>query len=209
MQPDPPIGSEARTARPDPSRRRPFGRRVIGAAVLDASVYAEIEHHPAALAQAALVVALAGVARGLVALATGDPFGVTASLVIAFASWGIVTALLWLVGVVFDHDSSTFLELLRTVGFAASPLLLLVLGALPLLSAAAPLLVLKALLHVAAAVALVVAAREALDVSTLRAIVICGSVLAVLALVLAYVINAVALRLQGVIDVVVSAAAQT
>jgi hypothetical protein len=209
MQPDPPIGSEARTARPDPSRRRSFARRVIGAVALDASVYAEVEHHPAAIVQAAVIVALAGVARGLVALATGDPFGVTASLVIAFASWGIVTALLWLVGVVFDHDTSTFLELLRTVGFAASPLILLVLAALPLLSAPAPVLVIKALLHVAAAVALVVAAREALDVSTRRSIVICGSVLVALALVLAYVINAVALRLQGVIDVVVSAAAQT
>lgn len=209
MQPDPPIGSEARTARPAPPRRRSFARRVIGAVSLDASVYAEVEHHPGAIGQAALIVAFAGVARGLVALATGDPFGVTASLVIAFASWLIVTALLWLVGVVFDHDTSTFLELLRTVGFAASPLLLLVLAALPLLSAPAPVLVIKALLHVAAAVALVVAAREALDVSTLRSIVICGSVLAALALVLAYVINAVALRLQGVIDVVVSAAAQT
>jgi hypothetical protein len=189
--------------------RRPFTARLRGALVLDATVYAEVEHDPPALLQAAVVVTGAGVARGLVALATDDPFGITASLAIAWVSWAIVTALLWLVGVVFDHDTSTFFELLRTVGFAAAPLLLLVLAAIPFLAAPPVVLALKAATHVAAGVALVVAAREALDVSTARSIAICGSVLLALGLALAYVINAVALRLQGVIDVVVSAAART
>lgn len=191
------------------SGRRPFKARLRGALTLDATIYAEVEHDPPALGQAAVVVAGAGVARGLVALATDDPFGITASLAIALVSWAIVTTLLWLVGVVFDHDTSTFLELLRTVGFAAAPLLLLVVVAIPFLTAPALVLAVKAATHVAAAVALVVAVREALDVSTARSVAICGFVLLVLGLALAYVINAVALRLQGVIDVVVSAAAQT
>jgi len=204
-----PHGAGIATAPSRASDRRPFARRVVAAIALDASLYAEIEHDPPALLQAVAIVAAAGLARGAVALATGDAFGVTACLVIAFASWAIVTALLWLVGVVIDHDTSTFVELLRTVGFAASPLVLLVVAALPFLSAPAVVLTVKAATHVAAAVALVVAAREALDVSTLRSMAICGSVLVVLGLVLAYVLNAVALRLQGIIDVVVSAAAQT
>lgn len=189
--------------------RRSFGRRVLGALTLDASVYAEVEHDPPALWQASVIVAVAGLGRGLAARAADEPIGLVASIVVALAGWVIVTFLLWLVGVVLDHDTSSFFELLRTVGFAASPMLLLALAAVPLLSAAPAVLTIKFLTHVAAGVALVVAAREALDVSTQRAIVICGVVVLTLALALAYVITTVAVKLQGVIDVVVSAASQT
>jgi len=210
MSEEAPVGERGGAARAGTvPPHRSFSRRFVAALSLDASLFAEVEHDPPALAQAAVVVVAAGVARGLLAYATGDPFGVAASLVVALASWLVVTALLWLVGVVFDHDTSTFFELLRTVGFAASPLVLLVVAALPFLSAPAVVLAVKGATHVAAVVALVVAAREALDVSTTRSLAICGSVLLVLGLALAYVINVVALRLQGVIDVVVSAAAQS
>ena len=189
--------------------RRSFARRVAAAISLDATLYAEIEHDPRAIVQATAIVTVAGLARGLAALRTDDPIGLAASIAIAYASWAIVTFLLWLVGVVFDHDTSSFFELLRTVGFAASPLVLLALAALPPLDAPAFVLGVKFATHVAAAVALVVAAREALDVSTRRAIVICGVVVGVLAVALATVITVVATKLQGVIDVVVSAASHT
>ncbi len=189
--------------------RRSFGQRVLGALALDASVYAEVEHDPPAIWQAFVIVTLAGIGRGLAARAADEGIGISASLIVAFASWAIVTFLIWLVGVVFDHDTSTFFELLRTVGFAASPLLLLAAGVTPFFSTPPAVLTLKVVTHAAAAIALVIAAREALDVSTGRAIVICGVVIGALAMVVVYVITAVAVRLQGVIDVVVSAASQT
>jgi hypothetical protein len=189
--------------------RRSFWQRWLAATRLDATVYHEVEDDPSAILQAFSIVAIAGLARGLAAVANDDLVGVAGSLVIAFSSWFIVTALLWFVGVVIDRDTSGFFELMRTVGFAASPLVLLCVVALPFVSAPTVVLGVKIVTHVAAAAALVIAAREALDVSTLRAGAICGLVIGVLAIVVVYLLNALALRLQGILDVVVSAASQT
>ncbi len=189
--------------------RRSFWQRWLAATRLDASVYHEVEDDRSAILQAFAIVAIAGLARGLAAVANDDLVGVGGSLVIAFASWLIVTTLLWFVGVVVDHDTSSFLELLRTVGFAASPLVLLCLVALSPVSSPSIVLGLKIVTHTAAAAALVIAAREALDVSTLRASVICGLVIGALTIVVVYLLNALAMKLQGILDVVVSAASQT
>lgn len=200
---------EPDTETPAARGRRSFWQRWLAAARLDASLYHEIEDDPSAILQAFVIVAIAGLARGLAAVANDDLVGITGSLVIAFVSWFIVTALLWFVGVVIDRDTSGFFELMRTVGFAASPLVFLCVVALPLVSAPAIVLGVKVVTHAAAAAALVIAAREALDVSTLRASVICGLVIGVLAIVVVYLLNALALRLQGILDVVISAASQT
>ena len=66
-----------------------------------------------------------------------------------------------------------------------------------------------AVTHAAAAAALLIAAREALDVSTLRAAVICGVVIGLLTIVVVYLLNELALRLQAILDVVIAAASQT
>ena len=196
-------------AAPRSGARRSFLGRWLGAVRLDASVYEEVEHDRAAIFQALGIVSVAGLARGLAAVANDDLVGVSGSIVIALTSWLIVTLLLWLVGVVIDHDTSSFFELLRTVGFAASPLVFLVIVALPPLATPYIVLAVKVVTHAAAGVALVVAAREALDVSTRRSVVICGVVIGVLAIVVANLLNALALRLQSIMDVVVAAASQT
>ena len=83
----------------------------------------------------------------------------------------LATAIVWAVGVkIFEHTSS-FDELLRTLGFAWAPQLLLVLGILPLGPLAA--LVWTAVLVLVLA-AFVIAARQALDVTTGRALLICA-----------------------------------
>jgi hypothetical protein len=186
------------------SHRRSFLARTLGAIRLDASVFEEVEHDPRALWQAAVVVGMAGLARGIAALVADEVVGLVGSVVIAYLSWLFVCSLIWLVGVVVDRDTSTFVELLRTLGFAAAPILLLILGVIPALAyppAVAPLVF---AVHAAAAVALVVAARAALDVSTLRAVVICGVVVAVLAALAAYVLHGIAIRLEGMVDLATS-----
>jgi len=191
-----------------PATRSGLIARVVGAMRLRAETFEEIEHDPPALWQAALVVALAGLARGLVAVVGGDPVGIIGSIVIAYFGWLIVCTLLWIVGVVIDRDTSTFFELLRTIGFAAAPILLLVVAAVPGLASPMLAMVAKWLTHLAAAAALVIAARQALDVSTARAVAICGVVVAILSIVIAYLLHGIAVRLDALIDLVVTAAAK-
>lgn len=150
---------------------RPFLERLIGALKLDPTVFEEVEHDEGALPQAAGVVALAAVARAL----TGG--GVVAGFVAGFVGWVVATALIWLIGVRIFKHTSDFLELLRTLGFASAPQIVLVLVALPL----GPLSALIALAVLAFSIAaFVIAVRQALDVTTGRALLVC---------VLAFVLN--------------------
>lgn len=150
--------------------RKSFGDRLLGALRLDRAAFDDVENDPDALAQAAGVVALAGLAQGLAAVPDQGAGAVFAGLLASFSMWILVTAIVWAVGVkVFEHTSD-FAELLRTLGFAWTPQLLLALGILPLGPLRAMLWVAVSILVLAA---FVIAARQALDVSTGRAILIC------------------------------------
>ena len=151
-----------------PRRRRPFPERLKGALMLDASVYEEVEHDPQALGQAALVVGLAAIAQALGSAGVGGFWGPMGAVVSGFLGWLLGTALVWLIGVKWLGHSSDYMELLRTLGFASAPKLLLVLTIVPILSALVWIGVL--LLTLAA---FVVAVRHALDVTTERAILVC------------------------------------
>ena len=150
-----------------PVPRRSFGERLLGALRLDATVYEEVEHTPDALGQAAGVVALAALARGL---GVSGELGLGGELLGAFLGWLIGTAVIWVVGVKILQHTSDFPELLRTLGFASAPQLLYVLGVLPL-GPLTPLLLLGVM--VLGIFAWVIAVRQALDVTTGRAIGIC------------------------------------
>ena len=156
-----------------PPAHRSFVERVIGALRLDAATYDEIEHDPSALGQAAGVVVLRRRRRrdrrrrAQAAAAPSAPCWARSS------AGSISTAFIWLVGVYFMKHTSDYQELLRTLGFASAPQLLLVLRGIPLLGG---LIALVALLWGLAA--WVVAVRQALDVDTGRAVLVC--VLAVL-----------------------------
>jgi hypothetical protein len=150
------------SASPPPSR--PFSRRLLGALTLDATVYEEVEHHPEALRQALAVVGIAALARGL---GEGDlVFGTLAGI----AGWLLGTAIVWLIGVVLLRNSSSFPELLRTLGFATAPYALSALGALPLGSLDVALALGVWALSL---VAWVIAVRQALDVSMGYALAVC------------------------------------
>lgn len=152
---------------PSVSAPRPFGERLIGALKLDATVYEEVEHDANALPQAAGVVALAAVATAI-GHPAAEGLGMLGSIIGSLIGWAFSAGFIWIVGVrLFDHTSD-YQEILRTIGFAQAPQMLMLLGILPIVGA---------LVMLAAAVwglaAYVIAVRQALDVSTGRAIWVC------------------------------------
>jgi hypothetical protein len=154
-----------------PPAHRSFVERLTGALRLDAATYDEIEHDPSALGQAAGVVVLAAIAA---AIGTSGQGGSAVGAILgSLAGWLLSTAFIWVVGVFWLKHTSNYQELLRTLGFASSPQIGVVLAGIPVLGG---LIALAATLWGLAA--FVVAVRQALDVTTGRAVLVC--VLAVL-----------------------------
>lgn len=149
---------------------RSFGERVVGALKLDATVYDEVEHDPASIGQAAGVIGLAAIAEGLGGIGQGGAGALLGGIFSAFLGWVLSCGIVWAIGVKGMNHTSDFPELLRTLGFASAPKLLLVLGVLPI----GPLRGLLFLgVSVLTLVAFVIAVRQALDVTTGRAVLIC------------------------------------
>lgn len=167
-----PVGETA------PGPARTFAGRLGAALRFDATVYDEVEGDPRALAQAAVVVTAAALARGIGAFPLEQGAGLVGSAVVGWIAWLGFSFVVWIVGVKTFQCTSDYRELLRTLGFAAAPLLGLVVCALPL-GSAAPLVWIA--LHAAALAAFVVAARSALDVSWSRAVLISSLAIASIA----------------------------
>jgi len=154
-----------------------FFRRVIGAAVLDAATYEDVEADRTATPQALAVVVLsslaAGVgARGATSAGATLTFFARAS-VIALVAWAGFALLIFEIGARILPAPTTRTdvgELLRTLGFAAAPGLIQVFGIFP--GATVPAFSLAIIWALAASV---VAVRQALDyASTGRALAVCG-----------------------------------
>jgi hypothetical protein len=109
-----------------------FADRVIGAVKLDARTYEDIKADPGATRQAVAVMVLVGLAGGIV-LGHGAGDLVT-SLLGVHIGWVLWTWLIYFIGTRWyrePHTKADAGQVLRTVGFAASPSLLCVLGAIP------------------------------------------------------------------------------
>ncbi len=148
-----------------PATQRSFGERLIGSLMLDASVYEEVEHDATAMGQAAGVVALSAVAAGI---GTGSLSGLIGGVLAGLLGWVIGAAVVWLVGVQLMGHSSDMPELLRALGFASAPGVIAVLGIIPVVGWLG---VIAAM--VLSLIAWVLAVRQALDVDTGRAVVVC------------------------------------
>ena len=151
-----------------------FFRRFIGALVLDAGVFEEIEADRHAAMQSVAVVILACFGGGVAVMGLGvsGPAGFFAGAVIVLGAWMMwVTAIASLGTITFaePQTNSNLSELLRTLGFAAAPGVFLAFASM---RAAAPFVVaLVSLWMIAAAV---LGLRQALDYrSTTRAIAVC------------------------------------
>jgi hypothetical protein len=152
---------------PGPARHT-FFERVLGALRLDAETYEEVEHDGDALGQAAGVVALAAIATAIGSAGAGVGGGAIGAALGSLLGWLISTGFVWLVGVYWMKHTSDYRELLRTLGFAHAPNLLAVIGGIPLIGGLATLVV-----GIWSLAAFVVAARQALDVTTGRAVWVC------------------------------------
>jgi len=157
--------------------------KMIRAARLDANFYIQVMDDPAAIRQALFVVLIyssfAGIGAGLLTLPdveVGQFFlnlfvGLFSALVLWFV-WSFVT---YFIGTTLFKGPqapwrvvATYGELLRAIGFAATPGILMIFILIPLIGV---FLLLAALVWMF--IAAVIAVREALDFSTWRAICTC------------------------------------
>jgi hypothetical protein len=145
-----------------------FAQRIVGAARLHVPTYEEVEHDRGATVQAVVVVVLSSIAAGI-ALWHGAPRGFIGGVIGDLVGWVIWAALTWLIGTKLLPERQTDADvpqLLRTLGFAASPGILRFLGIIPVLGT-----VILLLISIWMLIAMIIAVRQALDyTSTLRAI---------------------------------------
>jgi hypothetical protein len=154
---------------------RSFAERVRAALVLDATVYAEAAQDGGALLQAGALVVAAGLARGVGALAQEGWLTLIASPIAGLVVWVVSAAVIWAIGAKGFGLPVDVRQLLRSLGFAAAPLLALALRAIPVAILSPALFVLA---HGAAIFALVLAVRETLRIDTQRALLVCAFALA-------------------------------
>lgn len=148
-----------------------FFYRILRACLLDPVLYEEVESDKGATLQALAVVVLASLAAGV---AAWNGFAsLVLSLVAHLAAWVAWSLLIYVIGARLLPEPQTRSdpgELLRTLGFAASPGLFRVLQAVRPISAPAFWLISLWMLAT-----MVLAVRQALDYqSTLRAVLVCG-----------------------------------
>ncbi len=172
-------------------------RRMLGAALLDARVYEEVEADARATRQAIAVVLLASIADG-VGLSGPGPLNLQVLLVGVFGAvtgWMAWAVLTYLIGTRFLPEPQTRADvgqLLRTLAFASTPGMLRVLALIP--SVGLPIYVLATLWMV---VAMIVAVRQALDYrSTARAVGVCVAGWALSLLIVAIIGNFFAPRVS-------------
>jgi hypothetical protein len=140
---------------------------MIRAAKLEPQVYEEVEHDQSATGQALLVVVLGAVAAGIGAL-SGGVVGLIVGVVAGLIGWAAYAFIAYWVGTKFfkgPQTEATWGQLLRTLGFASSPRILLVLGVIPVVGILIGLVVFIWML-----ITTVIAIRQALDFDTGRAI---------------------------------------
>jgi len=144
---------------------------MIRAAKLEVELYEEVEADRTATGQALQAVLIASVAYGIgVAIHTGV-WGLFSGIIGAIIGWVAWSAITYWVGTALfrtPQTSATYGELLRTLGFANSPRVLLFFVYIPILGFLIWLVVFFWTL-----VAGVIAVRQALDFSTARAVGTC------------------------------------
>lgn len=151
-----------------------FVYRLMGAALLDASIYENIESDRSAFWQAFVTVIVSSLAAGFGALGIfGHGFAIfamTAGLaLISWLAWAMLTLQIGGRFLPGPDTHADFAEMARTIGFAAAPGFLQVFAVFPRMTL--PVFATTGLWMIAA---MVVAVRQALDYrTTARAIVVC------------------------------------
>ncbi len=143
--------------------------RMIRASRLDVHIFEEVEADTSATRQALSVVVLVALATGMASLGTTGLSGLFVGVVVSIAGWAIWAWIVYLIGtkIIPSHATQAdWGQLARTLGFAQSPGIFRVLGAVPVVG---PIIFL--VVSIWMLVAMVIAVRQALDyTSTWRAI---------------------------------------
>jgi hypothetical protein len=112
------------------ARQRNFTERILGAARLDVDVYEEVEHDPRATLQAGGVVVIVAMASAIGRIDYGAE-AVAKAVLASLLGWLLWAGLTYIIGDKLLGGTATWGELLRTLGFAQAPGILLMLVALP------------------------------------------------------------------------------
>ncbi|HLL84424.1 MAG TPA: YIP1 family protein [Longimicrobium sp.] len=147
-----------------PFAHRSLVDRAIGAARLDIPTYEEVEADRSATGQAAVVVAVAAVCSAIGSIGEGTP-GVIGALIGGIIGWLVWSGVTYLIGTMLFGGTADWGELLRTLGFAQAPGVFYVLGIIPFLG-----VLVKLAVAIWVLVAGIIAIRQALDVSTGKAV---------------------------------------
>ncbi len=146
--------------------------RILRAAKLEPELYEEVEADAGATSQAALVVVASALAAGIGSVVTAGVLGLIVFTLFALIGWYVWAFLIYFVGTRLLPEYKTEADhgqLLRTLGFAAAPGLIRILGIIPGIGQ-----LFFPLAGIWMLIATVIAARQALDYSsTLRAIAVC------------------------------------
>ena len=139
---------------------RTFVDRMIGAARLDSSVYEEVEGDTSATAQAAAIIVLAAIAGGIGVITQGTT-AISVAVLTGLIGWVVYAFLAYWVGTNWfkgPRTEATWGELLRTLGFANTPRLLLIFGIVPTIG-----WIIQFVVFIWTLVTTVIAIRQALD----------------------------------------------
>jgi hypothetical protein len=139
--------------------------RMKGAAMLDIATYEEVEHDESATGQAAVVVVIVAICSAIGAIWRGGP-SIIAGPISAVLGWLLWAAVTYIIGDKLLGGTATWGELLRTIGFAQSPGVLMIFGIIPFLGWP-----IRAIVAIWLLIAGIVAIRQALDFSTGKAVV--------------------------------------
>lgn len=151
-----------------------FLQRLVGALSLDAAIYEEVEADRSATGQALAVVLLSSLAAGVGSRGLGGTTwqGIVFIAIVSLIAWAAWALVVFEIGSRLLPEPDTRVdvgELMRTIGFAATPGLLRVLGVMS--AATVPVFAVTAIWMLAA---MIVAVRQALDFhSTARAVAVC------------------------------------
>src|SRR3984893_7071208 len=142
--------------------------RMIRAARLEVPLYEEVEADLTAPNQALLVVVVGALATGIgVGLTVGTPGGLVGGLLLGILrgllGWAVWSSVVYFVGTRFFGGTATYGELLRTLGFAYSPSVLLILSFIPVLGP-----ILSAVVGIWTLVTSFIATRQALDIDNTK-----------------------------------------
>jgi hypothetical protein len=151
------------------TRSSSYADRLRGALMLDARTYRDVEQDPNANGQAALTVVLAALAAGIGYILSRDLVqNVLGTVISSVLQWVVFSFVAYYVGASLFSTGQTSVtpgQVLRTIGFAQAPKLLLVLGIIPILGWVVGLIVF--FWFIAAAI---LALREAFEFDTGRAV---------------------------------------